>query len=60
MAPATGAVDGCGSACTMLAASGPTQRQADIVEDKLKGYDITSTGLQPGYPKDYACSVVGR
>jgi len=26
-----------------------------FVEASLKGYDIASTGLQPSYPRDYAC-----
>jgi hypothetical protein len=30
----------------------------DVVEDKLKGYDITSTGLEPRYPKDYGRPTV--
>jgi murein DD-endopeptidase MepM/ murein hydrolase activator NlpD len=29
--------------------------QAASVEGPFKGYDITSTGLKPSYPKDYVC-----
>jgi hypothetical protein len=57
-APATGAVAGCGPACLKLAAAETTQMPTDAVEEKLKGYDITSTGLEPRYPKDYVCSAL--
>jgi hypothetical protein len=52
----TGAVAGCGSACLKLAAAEAIQMPTDATEEKLKGYDITSTGLQPRYPTDYVCS----
>jgi hypothetical protein len=54
--PAAGAVAGCQSTCRDLAAAEATQLPTDATEEKLKGYDITSTGLEPRYPRDYVCS----
>src|SRR5579871_2268391 len=58
IASTTGAIAGCGSACTRLAAAESPGVPNAAAEDKLKGYDITSTGLRPRYPKDYACSAL--
>jgi len=55
---AMGAVAGCGSTCLKLAAAETTQMPTDATEEKLKGYDITSTGLEPRYPKDYVCPAL--
>ena len=36
--------------------AGEIERPADVMEDSIKGYGITPTGLEPEYPKGYACS----
>ena len=61
MASGSGAGGGEGRACGLClnhAAVESSHAQSVAVETSLKGYDITGTGLQPSYPKDYACPTL--
>jgi hypothetical protein len=65
-ASTVGAVSGQGPAGSKFADAGASQMTAAAAEESqlsavrteesLKGYDITSTGLEPRYPRDYECS----
>src|SRR5256885_17138510 len=50
------AVAGCGSIGTKVNAAEAPRVMTAGDEDKLKGYDITETGLRPRYPSDFLCS----